>query len=145
MVSTKQTTTLRKIFVLYNNLLFFIGVLITFGFHVFNLPVFRVIWSLVSQSNWTILFLYTSSWVVIGYQYGTQFGVRGKTLLTNTIQISIIPNLMLMLSILYGFVPIKWFDPILTTPFLVVCILATILFFPFSQMGYCIGKQKVFN
>ncbi|QED49366.1 HAAS signaling domain-containing protein [Cytobacillus dafuensis] len=143
-VSTRTPGIVQNAFILINSLFFFAGLFLVLGSQVWNIAFLQTIWQVLSQLNWLILGCYTGFWAWMGYEYGKEFGVRGKVFLAGTIKIAIIPNLLLMIFTLFGTLPSEWFHSILSSSFILGCLLATALFFPISKMGYYIGKHKAF-
>lgn len=141
-VTTKSPHNAKLSFTLCNSFLFFLGACMTLGNQLLDEPVLQTTWDVLSENSWLILSFYTGYWALIGYQMGKAFGVNGKTLLFETIRLAIIPNLLLMGAVLYGLLPKEWFSPILTTSFTGACLVATILFYPISRIGYYFGLHR---
>lgn len=132
----------KVLFSLFNIGLFIVGIGITLAYHVGNLPFFYGIWVTLAQNNWWILIIYTAYWMLIGFQLGKEFGSQGKRLLTETVRLTLLPNLLFMAILFYGIIPMEWFHSFLTTPFLGACFVATILFYPISQAGFYLGRHQ---
>lgn len=139
-----ETTPVKTkiILVLSNHFLFLLGACLTLCYHLGSMPVLQTAWEMLAKSSLLILFIYTGFWLFIGYQIGKEFGAKGKKILFETMCYALIPNMVLMLGILYGVFPTQWFSPFLTQSFIVACLGVTLLFYPFSQFGYYFGRHQ---
>ncbi|KRG16168.1 HAAS signaling domain-containing protein [Lederbergia galactosidilytica] len=132
----------KGLFILFNMGILMVGIGITLGHHLGNIPFFHWAWQALAQNSWWVLLVYTVYWSLIGYLLGKEFGNQGKKLLIETVRLSILPNLCVMMIVLYGIMPMEWFRSFLTAPFFGACLIATILFYPISQAGFYFGKQQ---
>lgn len=132
----------QRNFVFCNTIFFIIGMLLTICYHYFQGPVFSNTWQMLSNIPFVIMICYTAFWLLLGFEVGKEYGLRGKKLLAQTVFISSIPNVLLMLLTLFEIVPVMWFSPILTPSFVMICILMTVLLYPISQLGYRLGVSR---
>jgi hypothetical protein len=132
----------QRNFVFCNALFFIIGLLLTFCYHLFQDSIFTSAWQMLSDISFVIMICYTVFWLLLGYEIGKEYGLRGKKLLPQTVFVSAIPNVLLMLLTLFGIIPVLWFSPILTPSFAAICILMTALLYPISHLGYRLGVSR---
>ncbi|MFA9560565.1 hypothetical protein ACERII_25010 [Evansella sp. AB-rgal1] len=119
------------------NLLFFIfGITLTAIYHLVSFPFANQVWTFLTSFPSLIMILYMLFWGLLGYEIGKEFGFSGKNLLYKTFYITLVPNLLLMGLVVFRIIPLGWFDPLLTQPFIVACILCTIILYPISYAGY---------
>ncbi|MED4402928.1 HAAS signaling domain-containing protein [Metabacillus fastidiosus] len=137
-----STQFVQKNFVFCNFLFFIIGGLLTVGYHTFKHPIFTDTWLMLSKVSLVIVFIYTLFWIILGFEIGKEFGIRGKTLFSKTFLLCLIPNISLMIMTIFKMIPTAWFDPILTTPFIILCVLMTALLYPISRISYYIGVYR---
>ncbi|MCP8968624.1 HAAS signaling domain-containing protein [Ectobacillus ponti] len=125
------------------NLCFFLGGgLLTF-IHVFHgFAWVRVLWDMLTSVPVLIMGMYTAFWGLLGYEIGKSFGAGGRRLMQKTFFIALVPNLTLMLLVVFHVVPHAWFQPLLSTTFIVFCIIATVLLYPVCCLGYRWGKKQ---
>lgn len=131
----------KWIFFLGNALIFAIGIFITLGYHVFEVAWIGQVWHALTSIVTVIIVVYTLFWGLLGYEIGKEFGDRGKILLKKTFILSIIPNVILMLLVIFEIIPLQWFQPYLTVPFIILCVILTALFYPVSLLGYKWGRK----
>lgn len=134
-------TRLHWLFVLCNILLFVGGGLLTLGYHLFEWKVLHWLFTRLLSIPTVIIILYIGFWALLGYEIGKAFGPNGKTLLIKTFMIGIIPNLLLMILTLFNVIPRRWFDPLITTEFIVVCIVCTGLLYPVAWLACRWGRR----
>lgn len=131
----------KWIFIVANILLFTSGIFVTVGYHIFHWEWIEQLWNSMTTASSIILIVYTLFWALLGYEIGKEFGENGKRLLKKTFAISIIPNVILMFLVVFEIIPLKWFAPYLTIPFVIGSILLTALFYPISLLGYKWGRK----
>ena len=129
-------------FVFCNFMFFFIGGLLTVCYHVFEDSLFSDAWGLLAQIPLTIVIVYTMFWMVLGFEIGREYGLLGKELFSKTVFISLVPNVLLMMMTLFHFIPVQWFQPILTPAFIGICVIMTFLIYPISKVFYYIGVYR---
>ncbi|MGA9227681.1 MAG: hypothetical protein WB217_15155, partial [Mesobacillus sp.] len=78
---------------------------------------------------------------LLGYEIGKGFGHRGRSLMKKTFILSILPNILLMNLTLFEVIPHGWFQPLLSSAFIIKCILLTALLYPICLAGYKWGKK----
>ncbi|WP_226670417.1 DUF1700 domain-containing protein [Metabacillus litoralis] len=137
----KQSFVSRN-FVFCNFMFFFIGSLLTLCYHVFEDSIFSEAWGLLARIPLTIVIVYTFFWMILGFEIGREYGVLGKKIFSKTVFISIVPNVLLMVMTLLHFIPNHWFQPILTSEFVVLCVVMTFLIYPISKLFYYIGVYR---
>lgn len=129
-------------FVFCNFMFFFIGGLLTVCYHVFEDSLLSDAWGLLAQIPLTIVIVYTIFWMMLGFEIGREYGLLGKELFSKTVFISLVPNVLLMIMTLFHFIPVQWFQPILTPAFIVLCVIMTFLIYPISKVFYYIGVYR---
>ncbi|MCA0972579.1 hypothetical protein LCM20_18430 [Halobacillus litoralis] len=132
---------LQWLFVLCNIVLFVGGGLLTVGYHLLEWNVLEWVFERLISIPTIIILLYIGFWALLGYEIGKAFGPRGVALLKKTYVIGIIPNLILMLLTLFKVIPHKWFAPLVTPQFIVVCIVCTALLYPISWLTCRWGRR----
>ncbi|MBR3121744.1 hypothetical protein [Oceanobacillus profundus] len=137
-VTPKKT---QQLFVFCNIAIFTFGVLLTIGYNAFDWYWLESLWAGLTNAASIIILIYGFFWALLGYEIGREFGSRGHKLLKKTFLFSIIPNLILMYLIVFKLIPLQWFQPLLSTPFIIVCILCTAVLYPISWLGYRWGKK----
>ena len=124
--------------IVINYLLFICGSLVTIGYYTKN---FGYLWTLLVGVKWFVLFGYFGLWLCISYVLGKQLGPKGKQSLKKALLISLIPNYVLMLLVLYVETFQDWFS-FVSSSFLAACVVSTFLFYPLSQVSFKIGFVK---
>lgn len=132
----------KWIFILTNIFLFLCGILLTAGYHLFEWQWVERVWNGMTSFSSLVMIMYTLFWALLGYEIGKEFGENGKRLLKRTVTISIIPNITLMFLVVFQIIPIRWFAPHLTIPFIIGCVCLTALFYPISLLGYKWGRKQ---
>lgn len=138
---TVTPSRMRWLFVLLNLLFFGGGAVLTLAHNLFNWTFIATIWSHLTAIPTLIAVLYLFFWALLGYEIGKGFGHGGKRLLNKTFLLSLIPNLLLMVLTVFGIIPHRWFDPLLTNSFIITCIIFTIILYPVCWIGYKWGKK----
>ncbi|ADU30563.1 HAAS signaling domain-containing protein [Evansella cellulosilytica] len=129
-------------FITVNLLFFIVGISLTAIYHLVSYSFATHIWSILTSIPFIIIVLYMFFWGLLGYEIGKEFAYKGKRLLKKTLYISLIPNLILMALVIFRIIPLGWFDPLLTGPFIILCIICTALVFPISYAGYRWGVMR---
>ncbi|MDL4842863.1 HAAS signaling domain-containing protein [Aquibacillus rhizosphaerae] len=137
-ITPKKT---QWIFVTFNLCLFVGGGLLTVGYNLFDWNWIDFTWRQLTAIPSIIIMLYLVFWGLLGYEIGKEFGHRGRKLLRNTFLICIAPNVLLANVTVFQLIPSQWFQPLLSVPFILVCIGFTALLYPISWMGYQWGKK----
>lgn len=132
---------MKWLFILLNILFFGGGSLLTLAHNLFQWGWLAAIWGYLTSIPTLISFLYLFFWALLGYEIGKGFGHGGKSLLRKTFLLSLIPNLLLMILTVFRIIPHDWFDPLLTKPFMVSCIIFTVILYPVCWIGYKWGKK----
>ena len=135
-ISVKATF---QIVVILNYLLFVIGLLMTLEFYLFHGHGIDLLWNRLVDKKWFILFGYAAYWIMVGYLIGKKFGFNGAPLLRKTLGISLVPNYLLMMFVLFTEKLQGLFSPLITPSFTLMCITFTFLFYPISKISYKIG------
>lgn len=139
---SKVTVSKTKwIFVLSNLFLFVGGIVLTWSYHVLGWEWIVRIWNDLTTISLLIIIIYTLFWGLLGYEIGKEFGARGKVLLRRTFSIAIMPNLLLMFLVVFKIIPLGWFEPYLSSSFIILCVGMTGVFYPVSILGYKWGRK----
>lgn len=131
----------KWIFVLSNLFLFIGGMMLTWSYHVLRWEWIIRLWSDLTAISLFIIAIYTLFWGLLGYEIGKEFGARGKVLLRRTFSIAIMPNLLLMFLVIFKIIPLAWFEPYLSSSFIILCVGLTGVFYPISILGYRWGRK----
>lgn len=134
-----RTSQKIKYLILLNWLFFVGGLVVTMISHHSELAFTQHIWNLLVLLSRPILFLYSIYWVYLGYSIGKLYGPNGKTLINKTLVKASIPNFVLMTVVLCQFIPADIFSPILNPLFILICVVATLLFYPISKVAFKFG------
>ncbi|RLL41275.1 hypothetical protein D8M04_17275 [Oceanobacillus piezotolerans] len=142
----KKTTSItpRKtqwLFVFCNIFIFVMGIALTVLYNIFEWDWIEQLWTALTDMPTIIILLYVMFWGLLGYEIGKEFGNHGLSLLRKTFWLSIVPNLLLMYLVVFKLIPHEWFEPLLSAPFIVVCIVFTILLYPITWLGYRWGRR----
>ncbi|TGB01893.1 HAAS signaling domain-containing protein [Halobacillus salinus] len=132
---------LHWLFVFCNVLLFVGGGLLTLAYHLFDWNVLQWLFTRLLSIPTVIIVLYFGFWTLLGYEIGKAFGPKGLALLKKTYLIGIVPNLILMVLTVFNIIPRRWFDPLITTEFIIVCIVCTGLLYPVSLLACRWGRR----
>ncbi|MDG5786758.1 hypothetical protein QA612_04585 [Evansella sp. AB-P1] len=125
------------------NLFFFVmGVTLTAFYQFTPSHIGNQIWLFLTSIPMIIMLLYMFFWLLLGYEIGKEFGYAGKGLLFKTFYFTLVPNLLLMTLVVFRIIPLGWFDPLLSQPFIYACIACTILLYPISYSGYRWGIRR---
>ncbi|WP_138419739.1 HAAS signaling domain-containing protein [Aquibacillus sediminis] len=137
-ITPKRT---QWLFVGFNVCLFIGGAVLTFLYNYFNWSWVEIIWVNMTDIPNLIIMVYFVFWGLLGYEIGKEFGSQGKRFLRKTFFISIIPNLVLMNLTVFQLIPTSWFQPLLSIPFILACIVCTAFLYPVCLLGYRWGKK----
>ncbi|WP_226037703.1 HAAS signaling domain-containing protein [Aquibacillus saliphilus] len=129
------------LFVTFNICLFVGGSLLTWSYNVFDWTFIEVIWGRLTHIASIIIIVYFFFWALLGYEIGKEFGPKGRKLLRKTFVYCVAPNLILMALTIFQVIPYQWFQPLLSIPFIISCIVFTGLLYPVSWIGYHWGKK----
>lgn len=132
---------MQILFVVLNILIFLGGIALTVAYNVFQFDWIEVLWEGLTAVPSIIIMVYMVFWGLLGYEIGKEFGSGGLKILRRTFTYAIIPNLVLMYLIVFKLVPHEWFQPLLNGPFILVCILLTVVLYPISWIGYRWGRK----
>ncbi|MRH44179.1 hypothetical protein GH741_16170 [Aquibacillus halophilus] len=124
-----------------NICLFLGGILLTLTYHVFHWGWIDFIWERVTEIPSIIIMVYFLFWGLLGYEIGKEFGPRGRKLLQKTFFFCVAPNIILMALTIFRLIPYQWFQPLLSFPFIISCVIFTGLLYPVSWLGYHWGKK----
>lgn len=139
---TVTKTNTKWIFFL-GNLFFFIGgIALTFIYHYVSVPSVTKIWYFLTSIPFYLIVLYLFFWLLLGYEVGKEFGLSGRKLLHKTFYLSLLPNLTLMMLVVFRIIPMAVFAPLLTQEFIYVCIIATVFLYPISFLGFRFGTTR---
>jgi glucan phosphoethanolaminetransferase (alkaline phosphatase superfamily) len=139
MTVTPQKT--QWTFLLTNLCFFAAGSFLTFTYHQYQWKWLQSMWTSITSLPSLIMALYLLFWGLLGYEIGKEFGHTGKGLLKRTFVLAIVPNLLLMYLIIFEIIPHTWFNPLLNPPFIVICIVFTVLLYPICWIGFRWGKR----
>jgi hypothetical protein len=124
------------------NLVFFVGgSLLTLLHNVFDSAWIDWVWDSLTSIPSVIILVYLAFWALLGYEIGKGFGHRGRSLMRKTFILSILPNILLMNLTLFEVIPHGWFQPLLSSEFIIKCILFTALLYPICWAGFKWGKK----
>ncbi|WP_186579089.1 hypothetical protein [Aquibacillus kalidii] len=132
---------IQWLFVMMNFCMFIGGGMLTVVYNKMNWRWVEFMWDRLVNIPFLIIMIYLIFWVLLGYEVGKEFGPRGSKLLKKTFSYSIVPNIVLMNLTVFKLIPYEWFQPFLTIPFILVCILLTGFFYPVCCIGYHYGKK----
>ncbi|MFD1174614.1 HAAS signaling domain-containing protein [Oceanobacillus picturae] len=138
-ITPKKT---QWLFVILNVAIFLGGATLTIIYHLFDWNWTDILWEGLTKAASLIMVIYTFFWGLLGYEIGKEFGEAGRKLLKKTFLICLIPNLVLMYLVIFNFIPHKWFEPLISLPFIMACIGFTIVLYPVSRLGYKWGRKK---
>lgn len=138
---TMDKILLSNVAISCNYLLFFIGILLTIS-HIYEFQYINLLWHSLVHNKWVVLFFYFLLWIVVGYAIGRLYGFNGRNTLNTILKIALVPNLLLMLLVLYIGTIQAIFQPILTPLFLITCVVGTLLFYPISKLSFKYGITK---
>ncbi|GAA0611095.1 hypothetical protein GCM10009001_30420 [Virgibacillus siamensis] len=140
----KETVTpgrVQLLFILLNIGIFAGGIALTLIYNYFNWGWVETLWTRLTTIPFIIMAGYIMFWGLLGYEIGKEFGAGGRKLLRRTFLISIVPNLLFMYLVLFKIVPHEWFDPLLSFPFIIVCIVFTGFLYPVCLAGFRWGRR----
>ncbi|WP_047980452.1 HAAS signaling domain-containing protein [Ornithinibacillus contaminans] len=132
---------MQILFVVLNVILFLGGIALTVAYNVYQLEWIEILWDRLTDVPSIIVLAYMLFWGLLGYEIGREFGSGGLKVLRKTFTYAIIPNLILMYLIVFKLIPQDWFQPLLNGPFIIVCMLLTIILYPVSWIGYRWGRK----
>ncbi|WP_456279327.1 HAAS signaling domain-containing protein [Bacillus sp. AK128] len=143
----RKNTALQKEWVVpfflgINSLFFIVGSLLTLAYHVTDLKIADLVWNRLVEVAPVIMGGYLLFWIFLGFEIGRSYGLKGSGLLTKTVLLSMIPNLLLMMLTLYNWIPTDIFSPLLTPMFVIVCVLFTLLVYPICCLAYRLGISR---
>ncbi|MFC4559559.1 hypothetical protein ACFO3D_15270 [Virgibacillus kekensis] len=140
----QETVTPNKmqwLFVSLNIGIFTGGIVLTFSYNFFQWEWAEFLWTLLTNIPFIIMVGYILFWGLLGYEIGKEFGGSGRKLLRRTFILSIVPNLLFMYLILFRVIPYSWFDPLLSFPFIMTCIIFTGFLYPVCLAGFRWGRK----
>ncbi|WP_026908725.1 HAAS signaling domain-containing protein [Paucisalibacillus globulus] len=132
---------MQILFVVLNILIFFGGIALTVAYNVYQFEWIELLWKRLTAVPSIIIMVYMAFWGLLGYEIGKEFGSGGLKILRRTFTYAVIPNLLLMYLIVFKLIPHEWFQPLLNGPFILACILLTIVLYPISWIGYRWGRK----
>ncbi|WP_058306710.1 HAAS signaling domain-containing protein [Gracilibacillus massiliensis] len=132
---------MQLLFVVLNILIFLGGIFLTIVYNVYEVEWIEVLWQRLTAVPSILIIVYTAFWGLLGYEIGKEFGSGGLKILRKTFTYAVIPNIVLMYLIVFKLIPHQWFQPFLNGPFIIVCILLTVVLFPISWIGYRWGRK----
>jgi hypothetical protein len=132
---------MQILFVLLNVFIFLGGISLTIAYNVYHIEWIEVLWERLTAVPSIIIMVYTAFWGLLGYEIGKEFGSGGLKILRRTFTYAVIPNLLLMYLIVFKLIPREWFGSLLNGPFILACILLTIVLYPISWIGYRWGRK----
>lgn len=138
---TVTTGRMQWLFVLLNVGIFAGGFILTLLYNYFHWGWVEVLWARLTDIPFIIMVGYIMFWGLLGYEIGKEFGDGGRKLLRRTFMFSIVPNLLFMYLILFKIIPYEWFDPLLSFPFIMVCIIFTGFLYPVCLVGFRWGRR----
>ncbi|MCI1589411.1 MULTISPECIES: permease prefix domain 1-containing protein [Heyndrickxia] len=122
------------------NWCFFIGgILLTIMNQMFHFPGLHQAWIVLERISQYILLLYSVYWFFLGFTIGKVYGPKGKKCISQIVMRALIPNLLLMILVLSNMIPKEFYSPLLDPIFIILCMIATILFYPISRVAFNYG------
>lgn len=95
---------------------------------------------LTANKEW-ILLGYALCWLLAGYVMGRKYGVQAERNIKAVIRFPLILNYLFMLLVLYKLIPPTWFQSLLSTPFVMLCIMGTLMFGKLARIGCGWGRK----
>ncbi|MFJ5713007.1 HAAS signaling domain-containing protein [Neobacillus sp. NPDC093127] len=138
---TVTPSNMKWLFILLNILFFGGGSLLTLAHNLYQWQWLSAIWNQLASIPTLLAFLYLFFWALLGYEIGKGFGHSGRRLLRKTFLLALIPNIVLMLLVVFKIIPHSWFAPLLTKTFIIACIIFTGILYPVSWIGYRWGRK----
>jgi hypothetical protein len=132
---------MKWLFIAVNILFFASGGTLTLAHNLFDWNWLTSLWFKLTSFPIIIALVYMIFWALLGYEIGRGFGHKGKSLMTRTFILALIPNLTLMALTVFHIIPYKWFFPLLQETFIGLCILLTVLLYPVCLISYRWGKK----
>ncbi len=131
----------QRMFVWLNTSLYIVGALLTILYHNTESELIHHIWRNLIAASPLIIVLDLFLWMMIGFEIGKTYGVKGSELLKATVLYGIAPNMILMFLTLFHFIRPEWFENLLTPIFVLICTVLTCLLYPISKVAYYIGVR----
>jgi uncharacterized membrane protein len=132
---------MQILFVVLNIVFFLGGITLTIAYNVYQFKWIETMWERLTAVPSIIIMVYMVFWGLLGYEIGKEFGSGGLKILRKTFTYAIIPNLILMYLIVFKLIPHEWFQPLLNGPFIIACMVLTIVLYPISWIGYRWGRK----
>ncbi|MFS0646938.1 hypothetical protein [Siminovitchia sp. 179-K 8D1 HS] len=132
---------MKWLFVAVNIVFFGGGSVLTLAHNLFEWNWLTSIWAQLTSIPIIIALIYLFFWALLGYEIGRGFGHSGKKLLKGTFFLALIPNITLMILTVFQIIPHRWFYPLLTKTFILLCILFTLLLYPVCLISFKWGKK----
>lgn len=132
---------MKWLFVAVNIVFFGGGSVLTLAHNLFEWNWLTIIWAQLTSIPIIIALIYLFFWALLGYEIGRGFGHSGKKLLKGTFFLALIPNITLMILTVFQIIPHRWFYPLLTKTFILLCILFTLLLYPVCLISFKWGKK----
>lgn len=132
---------MKWLFVAVNIVFFGGGSVLTLAHNLFEWNWLTRIWAQLTSIPIIIALIYLFFWALLGYEIGRGFGHSGKKLLKGTFFLALIPNITLMILTVFQIIPHRWFYPLLTKTFILLCILFTLLLYPVCLISFKWGKK----
>lgn len=92
-----------------------------------------------------VLLIYALVWLLSGYMLGRKHGAQAEKRIRRVITLPLLPNYLFMLLVLFRILPGHWFDSLLSMPFLLLCIGATLMFSRLARLGCRWGTYAALN
>ncbi len=132
---------MKWLFIAVNILFFASGGALTLAHNLFDWNWLTSLWFKLTSFPIIIALVYMIFWALLGYEIGRGFGHKGKSLMTRTFILALIPNVTLMALTVFHIIPYEWFFPLLQETFIGLCILLTVLLYPVCLISYRWGKK----
>ncbi|MFK3937430.1 hypothetical protein ACI2JA_07930 [Alkalihalobacillus sp. NPDC078783] len=134
-----SSTHFLKSMVSINYSLFVVGALLTLFYTTGFTDLTNVFWEQLVQWKWIILLAYCCLQGLMYFKHGYSFGFKKYRENRQYVFVALLPNYLLMMSVLFTETFSAWFSPLLNPSFLFACIIATIAFYPMSQLAVRMG------
>ncbi|KGA97980.1 hypothetical protein AJ85_16060 [Alkalihalobacillus alcalophilus ATCC 27647 = CGMCC 1.3604] len=139
---SKNLNSLKEKMIWGNYLLLFSGFILSVLYHYQPFTPIESIWYALVHMKWFLLVSYGLLWLIISFWIGKLSGAKGKKQIEQVIQLAIVPNLILMFCVLFDEAVQIWFHALITPPFMISCVIVTLLFYPLSKVSFKIGYLK---
>lgn len=139
LVGHSQQVNIPKVMIYFNYSLFLIGACLTVLYYTHAYLAVELIWEQMVTFKWGLLCGYAFLLALMFFVHGRLVGFKQWRKSRRFMVLALLPNYLLMIVVLLTDLFQSWFHPLLNPAFLLVCVVATFIFYPLNQLAVRYG------